>query len=52
MMKLEHVLNEVKALYPKITDEEIHALVNEALQQKTIQEVIINYICFVKTGRS
>jgi len=48
----DYVFKEVKEIYPKITDEEIHELVNEALQQKTIQDVIINYICFVKTGRS
>jgi len=48
----DYVFKKVKEIYPKITDEEINELIEESLQQKTIQEVIINYICFVKTGRS
>ena len=47
-MKLEYVLNEVKELYPEMTLEEIDDLIEEALQQKTIQELIVNYICYTK----
>jgi len=47
-MKLEHVLNEVKELYPDMTVEELDNLVEEAISQKPIQEMIVNYICYVK----
>lgn len=47
-MKLEYVMKEMGELYPEMTLEEIDQLVKEALQQKTIQEVIVNYICYAK----
>jgi len=47
-MKLEYVLNEVKTLYPDMTVEELDNLVEEAIRQKPIQEMIVNYICYVK----
>ena len=47
-MRLEYVLNEVKELYPDMTVEELDNLVEEAIRQKPIQEMIVNYICYVK----
>ena len=51
-MKLEYVLNEVKELYPEMTLEELDNLIEEALQQKTVQEIIVNYICYVKKNQT
>lgn len=47
-MKFNYVFSEVKKLYPKMTDEEIKSLIDEALDQNSLQEAIINYICYVK----
>ena len=47
-MKLEFVLQETKEIYPNMNDEEIENLINEALQQQSIQEMIVNYICYAK----
>jgi len=49
MKKLEFVFKEVKEIYPNTTDEEIQELINEALQEKSIQNIIVNFICHVKS---
>jgi len=47
-MEFEKVKREVKEMYPNMKNEEMEELINDALQQDSIQNIIVNYICYVK----
>ena len=49
-MKFDYVYKRVKEIYPKITEEEITELLNEALQTKTVQQILVNCIGNLKMG--
>jgi hypothetical protein len=50
IMKFEKVYEEVKEMFPNMTDGEIGNLIDEALEQKPVQKTIIGYICHVKVN--
>jgi len=48
IMQFEKVKMKIKEMYPDIKNEEIEKLINEALQEDSVQNVIVKYICYVK----
>lgn len=42
----DSINEEVNEMYPEMTQAEMTDLIYKALEQKSIQEMIVNYICY------
>ena len=49
-MKFDYIYKRVKEIHPELTEEEISELLNEALQTKSVQQILINCIGNLKIG--